>query len=132
MANAIRAKFPAAFGVLSPRGHILMAFANDDQAAMARVALLADGFEESDVTRYTRGEVIAECNTSNEEAPIPAHMGQEMAKIGDYLALAKSGCGFLVVHAEDDERTKRAIAVVLPYGLKFAEKHNRLTLEKMA
>jgi hypothetical protein len=109
-----------------------MAFANDDNAAMARGALLADGFAEGDVTRYTRDEVIAECNKSSEDAAIPAQVGREMAKLDDYLALAKSGCGFLVVHAAQDERTKRAIAVVLPYGLKFAEKYNRLTQEEMA
>ena len=109
-----------------------MAFDNDDNAAMARGALLGDGFEENDVTRYTRDEVIAECNKSNEEAAAPVQMGQEMAKLDDYLALAKSGCGFLVVHADKDDRTKQAIAVVLPYGLKFAEKYNRLTMEELA
>ena len=109
-----------------------MAFDNDDKAAMARGALLADGFEESEVTRYTRDEVITECNKSTEESAKPAQVGQEMAKLDDYLALAKSGCGFLVVHATGDDRTKQAIAVVLPYGLKFAEKYNRLTMEAPA
>jgi hypothetical protein len=59
-------------------------------------------------------------------------IGQDVAKIAEYLALAKEGCGFLVVHAPEDERSKQAVAIVQPYGLKFAEKYNRLTLEEVA
>jgi hypothetical protein len=132
MAQAIRAKFPPAFGAFTPKGHIVMAFDNDDNAAIARGALLAEGFGEDDVTRYPAQEVIAAYKRSNEEAANPAQLGQDVDKINDYLVLAKSGCGFLVVHAPEDERTKRAIAIVLPYGLKFAEKYNQLTLEELA
>jgi hypothetical protein len=59
-------------------------------------------------------------------------IGQDVAKIGDYLAFAKEGCGLLLVHAAEDDRTKQAVAIVQPYGLKFAEKYNRLTLEELA
>jgi hypothetical protein len=55
-----------------------------------------------------------------------------VAKIAEYLALAKEGSGFLVVHAPEEERSKLAISIVQPYGLKFAEKYNRLTLEELA
>ena len=55
-----------------------------------------------------------------------------MAKIAEYLKLAKEGCGFLVVHAAEDDRTKKAIATLQPYGLKYPEKYNRLTIEELA
>jgi hypothetical protein len=48
------------------------------------------------------------------------------------LGFAKEGCGFLVAHAPEHDRTKQAIAVAHPFGLKFAEKYNRLTLEELA
>jgi hypothetical protein len=99
---------------------------------MARAALLAEGFNESEVTRYTKEEVILECERSNEHATDPLQMGQDVAKIAEYLALAKEGCGFLVVHAPEDERSKKAVRIVQTYGLKFAEKYNRLTLEELA
>jgi len=67
-----------------------------------------------------------------EHASNAAQIGQDAAKIEEYLALAKEGCGFLVVHAPEDERSKQAIAIVRPLGLKFAEKYNRLTLEELA
>jgi hypothetical protein len=132
MAEAVRAKFPTSFGVFSPTGHVVMAFSNDNNAEMARAALLAGGFRESEVTHYTNDEVIAECEKSSEQAANPAQIGQDVAKIAEYLALAREGCGFLVVHAPEDDRTKRAMAIVHPYGLKFAEKYNRLTLEELA
>lgn len=132
MAEPVRAKFPTSFGVFSPTGHVVMAFANDDIAVIARAALLAGGFSEEEVTRYNKDDVIRECEKSNGQASNPVQIGQEVAKIEEYLALAKEGCGFLVVHAPEDERSKRAIELVHPYGLKFAEKYNRLTLEELA
>ena len=132
MVEPVRAKFPTSFGVFSPTGHVVMAFPNDDSAVIARAALLASGFSEDEVTRYNKGDVIRECEKSREHASNPAQIGQEAAKIDEYLALAKEGCGFLLVHAPEDERSKKAIAIVQLYGLKFAEKYNRLTLEELA
>lgn len=132
MVKAARAKFPTSFGVFSPTGHIVMAFPNNDCAVMARAALLAEGFNENEVTRYTKEDVIQECEKSSEQAVDPLQMGQDAAKIAEYLALAKEGCGFLVVRAPGDERSKQTVKIVQPYGLKFAEKYNRLTLEELA
>jgi hypothetical protein len=132
MTEPVRAKFPTSFGVFSPTGHVVMAFANDDGAEMARGALLAAEFPEDEVSRYDKDDVILECERSNEQVSNPVQIGQDVAKIAEYLALAKEGCGFLVVHAAADERSKQALAIVHPYGLKFAEKYNRLILEELA
>ena len=132
MAEPVRAKFPTSFGVFSPTGHVVMALANDESAKMAQEALLAAGFSDDDVTRYNKDDVIREFEKSNEQASNPVQIGQDVAKIEEYLALAKQGCGFLVVHAPGEERSKQAVAIVHPYGLKFAEKYNRLTLEELA
>ena len=88
MAKPVRAKFPTSFGVFSPTGHVVMAFADDESARMAREALLAGGFSEGDVTRYSKNDVIVECERSNEQASNPLQIGQDVAKIAEYLALA--------------------------------------------
>jgi hypothetical protein len=132
MAEPVRVKFPTSFEVFSPTGHVVMAFPDDDSSILARSALLAGGFSENEVARYTKGEVIRECEKSKGQTSNPMQIGQDVAIIAEYLALAKQGCGFLVVHAPEAERSKRAIAIVQPYGLKFAEKYNRLTLEELA
>ena len=127
-----RMQFPTSFGVFSPTGHVVMAFATDGEAERARGLLVKNGFAEEDVTHYNKDEVMAELEKSEEQANSPVQIGQEVAKVDEYLVLAKQGCGFLVLHAPEDETAKRAVAIVKPLGLKFAEKYNRLTIEELA
>jgi hypothetical protein len=58
-------------------------------------------------------------------------IGQELASVDKYLALAKQGCGFIVLHAPEDEAAKRAVCIAKPLGLKLAEKYNHLTMEQL-
>jgi hypothetical protein len=125
-------KFPTLLGVFSPTGHIVMAFATDSDAKKAQKALLDGGFKEEDVTHYNDDEVVSEFEKSEEQAISPLQIGQDVAKVEEFLALAKEGCGFLVVYAPKGERSKLAITIVHPYGLKFAEKYNWLTIEELA
>jgi hypothetical protein len=125
-------KFPTSFGVFSPTGHIVMAFATEADTMNAQQALLGGGFSNADVTRYTSDEVMAEFKKSEEQAVSPVQIGQDVAKAEEFLALAKEGCGFLVVHAPKGAQSKRAIELVHPFGLKFAEKYNWLTIEELA
>jgi uncharacterized protein Smg (DUF494 family) len=132
MKTATRMQFPTSFGVFSPTGHVVMAFTTDSDADRARQLLFNSGFAQEDVTHYGKAEVLAQLEKSEEQATSPAQIGQEVAKVDEYLALAKQGRGFLVLHAPEDEAAKRAVAIVKPLGLKFAEKYNRLTMEKLA
>jgi hypothetical protein len=132
MKKDTRMQFPTSFGVFSPTGHVVMAFATDGQAELARLLLINNGFVEGDVTHYNKDEVMAELEKSEKQANSPVQMGQEVAKVDEYLVLAKQGCGFLVLHAPEDEAAKRAVTIVNSLGLKFAEKYNRLTIEELA
>jgi hypothetical protein len=123
--------FPTSFGVFSPTGYVVMAFTNDGNAERARQALLENGFSVEDVTHYGNKEVTAEFEKSEQHATDPVQIGQDVAKVDQYLALAKEGSGFLVVHAPEDETAKSAVEIVRPFGLKFAEKYNRLTIEEL-
>jgi hypothetical protein len=132
MKTATKMQFPTSFGVFSPTGHVVMAFTTDSDADRARQLLFNNGFAQEDVTHYGKAEVLAQLEKSEEQATSSAQIGQEVAKVDEYLVLAKQGCGFLVLHAPEDESAKRAVAIVKPLGLKFAEKYNRLTIEKLA
>lgn len=132
MVKAVRAKFPTSFGVFSPTGHIVMVLDSEARASEAAAALRSGGFSSEDITQYTAAEVITECERSLTEAASPVQIGQEVPKVEEYLALAKEGCGFLIVHAPEDEKTKLAMSIVKPFHLRFAEKYNRLTLEELA
>jgi hypothetical protein len=84
------------------------------------------------VTHFNAKEVIAEFEESEEQAISPIQIGQDVTKVEEYMALAKEGCGFLVVHAPKKEQGKLAIKLVTPFGLRFAEKYNWLTIEELA
>jgi hypothetical protein len=132
MDKSTKTKLPTSVKLFSPTDRLVMAFTTDDNAEKARQALLARGFPETDIARYTKEAVIAELGGEEEQAVNPLQVGQDVPKITEYLALAKEECGFLVIHAQKDEESKRAIDISRPYGLKFAEKYNRLTLEELA
>jgi hypothetical protein len=108
-----------------------MVFATDGDAERARQALLENGFDANDVTHYGNKELTAEFQKSEEQALNPVQIGQEVAKIDEYLALAKEGAGFIVLHAPEEEAAKSAVEIVRPFGLKFAEKYNRFTIEEL-
>ena len=131
MKGTTRRRFPTSFGVFSPTGYVVMVFDSDGDAERARQSLLDNGFSEEDVTHYSNHEVTAEFEKSEEHSSDPIQLGQEMAKIDQYLTLAKQGCGFLVLHAPEDEAAKSAVEIVRPFGLKLAEKYNRLTIEEL-
>ena len=125
-------RFPTSFGVFSPTGHVVMVFPTGSDAEHARQLLFNNGFAQDDITHYNKDEVMAELEKSEKQSESPVQIGQEVAKVDEYLVLAKQGCGFLVLHAPEDEAAKRAVTIVKPLGLKFAEKYNRLTIEELA
>lgn len=132
MEKTTKARFPHSFGVFSPTGYVLMVFTDDMNAEKARQALMEHGFREGDVTHYDKDEVLAEFEKSEEHSIEPTQIGQEVDKVDRYLEYARQGAGFLVVHAPKDEISKRAVNIVRPFQLRFAEKYNRLTLEELA
>jgi hypothetical protein len=131
MKTDAKRRFQEWFGVLSLTGHVVMAFASDDEAERARQLLVDHGFSREDVTHYGKAEVMAELEKSEEQEANPLQIGQELASVDKYLALAKQGCGFLVLHAPEDEAAKRAVSIVKPLGLMLAEKYNHLTMEQL-
>ena len=132
MKKLTKPSFPRSFGVFSPTGHAIIGLATDADAEKVRQMLLRNGFGEEDVTHYDRNEVLWEFERSEEQAVNLFKMEQEVAKFEEYLELASQGCGFLVVRAPEDEVAKRAVHIAMPFGLKFAEKYKRWTLEELA
>jgi hypothetical protein len=131
MSEATKRTLPTSFGVFSPTGHVVMVFKTDADAERARQSLIENGFSGPDVTRYCMDDLKAEFERSEQHGSNPLQIGQEVAKVDAYLALAREGRGFLLLHAPDEERAKSAVEIVRPFGLRFAEKYNRLTIEEL-
>lgn len=132
MEKMTKAELPLSFGMFSPTGHVVMAFATDADAKSAREALARNGFTRDLITHYDGDEVLSQIKKIEDTDEKVFQLGQEAEKVERYAELAKKGCGFLVVYAPKDEDSKRAIETVRPFKLKFAEKYNRLTLEELA
>ena len=131
MKPALRKVFPTSFGVFSPTGYVVMVFDSDVEAERARLAMVDNGFSEEEVTRYTANEVMAEFEKSVKHSTDPVQIGQDVAKVEQYLALARKGSGFLLLHTQDEDTARSAVEIVHNLGLKFAEKYNRLTIEEL-
>jgi hypothetical protein len=124
-------KIPTSFAAFSPTGYAVMAFATDADAERARQALRDNGFGESDIAFYCHDEIAAEFEKSEQQSFNPLQIGQEIARVDEYLALAKQGRGFLLLHALEEEAAKSAMEIVCRFNLKFAEKYNPLTIEEL-
>ncbi len=127
-----KGEMPTSFGIFSPTGHVVMAFATDADAKNAGAALVSAGFKGDSITHYSNSEVLTQIKGTEDTDEKALQLGQETEKVDRYAELAKKGCGFLVVYAPKDEDSKRAVDTVRPFKLKFAEKYNRLTLEELA
>jgi hypothetical protein len=125
-------RFSESFGVFSPKGSVVMVFPDEDSAEKARQALFQNGFSGDDVIHYGHNELMEELEKSEHQESDPLQIGQDVAKVDAYLDYARAGSGFLVVRAPKEEQTQSALDIAHRYGLKFAEKYNRLTLEQLA
>jgi tRNA A58 N-methylase Trm61 len=132
MRKMTKADMPTSWGIFSPTGHVVMAFATDADANKASAALRSAGVAGDSILHYSPSEVLDLIKPTEDTDEKAFQMGQETEKVDRYAELAKRGSGFLVVYAPKDEDSKRVVDAARPFQLKFAEKYNRLTLEELA
>lgn len=92
------------WGVFNPIGHTLIAYRDAADMARAADSLLTQGFERTDVVRYSAEEMVAQVDRELPGASPIAEFGQELNLMKAHRKMAESGCSFLLVHAPDDRR----------------------------
>lgn len=122
---------PQSFGVFKPVGHTVIAFASSEALEVAAAALLADGFAEADLTRYTPTLMLAQTASDLQTASPLASMGQELNLVKAHRALAEQGCSFLVVHAPDDELAAKVAAVAKASRALAAQRYGSFIVEEL-
>ena len=122
---------PASFGVFKPVGHTVIAFRTAAHAQAAVSALLAQGFANEAVVRYTPEEMTAQVDAQEQAASPLASIGQELNLIKAHRALAQSGCSFLVVHAPEDEQAERVAALARTMKAVAAQRYGRFLIEEL-
>jgi len=122
---------PLSFGVFSPVGHVVVAFADDASAGAAARALRETGFEDEDILQYSAHEESEEMSRMLDGISGAAGFGHEVCLMRQYKALADEGCGWLVVYAPDKAHCEKVVATARQHGAMLAEKYGRLVIEDL-
>ena len=124
---------PRLFGVFTPIGHVVLAFATDTDAARAREALLTGGYEADEVLQFRSDEVIADAEQTRDNLGLLARMGlnMEWPEVERDVQLAQQGAAFLVVYAPSDAETNRIMTVARRFNATLARKYHRLAIEHL-
>ena len=102
---------PTSFGVFKPVDHVVMSFATAADSDAAVSALHEAGFDDSDISRYSPGEMREQAEQDISNASGLASLGQDLNLVKAHLALALQGQSFVVVSAAQDELVQRATEV---------------------
>src|SRR5271168_4418765 len=117
MRKMTKADMPTSWGIFSPTGHVVMAFATDADANKASAALRSAGVAGDSILHYSPAEVLDLIKPTEDSDEKAFQLGQETEKVDRYAALAKKGSGFLVVYAPKDEESKRVVDMARPFQL---------------
>jgi hypothetical protein len=122
---------PTSFGVFKPVGHTVIALRSAAEAQNAVMALLALGFADASVVRYSAAEMQAQVNAQLPAASPLAAFGQELGLAKAHLALAEAGCSFLVVHTPEDAQAEQVAALAHSVKAVAAQRYGLLVIEEL-
>lgn len=117
-------------GIFYPTGHVVLAFANAQQSARARQALLKAGFEEQHILSIDDRSMAREAAENLEDSGVLS-VGASLPTREKQLELALEGCHFLLVYAPEDADHVLLIQTVTPLSPRYAVKYRRLIIENL-
>ena len=94
-------------------------------------ALAAQGFSGADVVTYTPQEMAQLARSERQAASPLAAFGYELELLDTHLALAESGCSFLVVQAPEEAMVKRVAEIALNLNAVSAQHYGRFMIEDL-
>lgn len=119
------------WGVFNPIGHTLIAFRSADDMRQAAISLLDQGFQPTDLARYSPEEMVAQVDKELPGASPIAEFGQEINLMKAHRKMAAAGCSFLLVHAPDDRRAAVVEGVVERSNALSAQRYGRFIIEEL-
>ena len=122
---------PQSLGTYNPVGHVLVALPSDTVALEARQALRDIGFDDDDLLHYTADEENAQMEYMLSHASQLSGFGYEVTLMRRYQALAREGCGWLLVYAPDAPHAERVAEVARRFGARSAVKYHWLAVEDL-
>jgi hypothetical protein len=122
---------PETFGVFKPTGHTVMAFKSIADQDAAVDALTAQGFLAAAMVRYAPHEMATLARAERQAASPLAAFGYELELVDTHLALAETGCSFLVVPAPEDDQLERVTKVALRLKAVSAQHYGRFMIQDL-
>lgn len=122
---------PESFGVFKPVGHVVITLRTAGDLQRAEAALKEQGFDDSEIVRYTPAEMIDQVNAEVERASPLAAIGQDLNLIKAHRELAQEGCSFLVVHAPEQAHLDKVNAVAHRLKAVAAQRYGRFVTEEL-
>ncbi len=122
---------PETFGVFNPTGHTVLAFTSFGDREAAAVALTELGFAEAGMVRYSPQEMVTLARSERQAASPLAAFGYELELVDTHLALAETGCSFLVVPAPEDTQVEQVAEVALRLKAASAQHYGRFMIQDL-
>lgn len=122
---------PESFGVFKPVGHVVVTLRTAGDLQRAEAALQEQGFDASEIVRYTPQEMIDQVNAEVERASPLAAIGQDLNLIKEHRDHARAGCSFLVVHAPEQAHVDKVHAVAHRLKAVAAQRYGRFVTEEL-
>nr|WP_295778530.1 hypothetical protein [Rhodoferax sp.] len=112
-------------------GHTVMALRSTTDLESAIVALAQQGFAPAEIVTYSPLEMAQLARSERKAASPLAAFGYELELLDTHLALAESGCSFLVVPAPDEALVTRVAEVALLHNAASAQHYGRFMIEDL-
>jgi hypothetical protein len=119
------------FGVFKPVGCVVISFPSAAQADEAASALSDAGFAAADVRRLSDREMLEHIRHDLQHASPLAAVGQELNLVKAHQALAERGYHWLIVHAPEDDRARRAATLAAEHGAERAQRYGPFLIEEL-
>jgi hypothetical protein len=130
------------FGVYKPEGHVVMSFANAEDADAAMLALRDAGVAgepgddsaaptERSVRRFSDRQMLEQAEADIARASPLANLGQELNLVKAQRDLAALGYHFLAVKADDDEQARHVAEIGRAHRAERAQYYGRFIVEEL-
>ena len=122
---------PTSFGAFKPVGHVMLGLQTPEQVAQVTAALKAAGWADGAIVPFAPRESVAELKSLIENASGLAGFGYEITLMRRYLDLARQGCHWLLVHAEETEAAEQVGAIARQHGALLAVHYRKMTIDEL-
>jgi len=117
------------FGAFYPVGYGVLAFQDEGDAEKIKALLLADGFEEADITIVLARDLLkAEGGGVGEVDDVAKAVGGETRDMKKHEELARAGATFVMVFVPEDADADKLSHVLKAFQPLTADRYNLLTI----